>query len=250
MFKNLFSRNSGNAGAAYAAPEDTVIYAIGDVHGRIDLLEDLERKILRDAEGRSASRRVLVYLGDFVDRGYQSREVIDHLLAPGPQGFERVFLQGNHEEFLLRFLDDSSVARSWFSNGGIETLMSYGVEVSMSATEVSRVQAGFKTAFPDTHRAFLKSLPDMHREGGYVFVHAGVRPGIPLEEQNSEDLRWIRGEFLEDSRDHGAVVVHGHTVEDSPVDRPNRIGVDTGAYASSRLTCVVLEGRARDFLST
>lgn len=250
MFRKLFSRGADETGAAYAVPDDTVVYAIGDVHGRIDLLEDLERKIQRDAEGRGASRRVIVYLGDFVDRGYQSRDVIDHLLAPGPAGFERVFLQGNHEEFLLRFLEDSSVARSWFANGGIETLMSYGVEVSMAVADSSRVQADFKGAFPPSHRQFLESLPDMHREGDYVFVHAGIRPGVALDDQDPEDLRWIRGEFLDDNRDHGAVIVHGHTVEDDPVDRPNRIGVDTGAYATSRLTCVVLEGRARDFLAT
>lgn len=250
MFKKLFSRETAAAKTAHSAPDDTVVYAIGDVHGRLDLLEDLERKITRDAEGRNASRKVLVYLGDFVDRGYQSREVLDHLLAPGPAGFERVFLQGNHEEFLLRFLDDSSVARSWFSNGGLETMMSYGVEVSMSAADTSRVQANFKSALPDEHRAFLEALPSMHKEGDYVFVHAGIRPGVALDAQDPKDLRWIRGDFLEDTRDHGAVIVHGHTVEENPVSRPNRIGIDTGAYATSELTCVVLSGREREFLST
>lgn len=250
MFKKLFSRGTAPEPSAYAVPEGSVVYAIGDVHGRIDLLEDLERKIVRDVEGHSESRRVIVYLGDFVDRGYQSREVIDHLLAPGPEGFERVFLRGNHEEFLLRFLEDSSAARSWLSNGGIETLMSYGVEVSMAETDAPRLLADLKRALPYTHRNFLASLPSMHREGDYVFVHAGIRPGVELDNQVPEDMHWIRGDFLDDTRDHGAVIVHGHTVVDDPVSRANRIGVDTGAYATSCLTAVVLRGFHRDFLST
>ncbi len=250
MLKKLFSRGSANQASDYTAPDNSVIYAIGDIHGRLDLLEELERRIVRDAETRGSDRRVIVYLGDYVDRGYESRGVIDHLMGAGPAGFERVFLKGNHEEFLLRFLEDSSVARVWFSNGGVETLMSYGVEVSMSPADAPRVQADFKSAMPESHRDFMAALPTTHREGGYTFVHAGVRPGVPLDDQNPEDLLWIRQEFLEDSRDHGAVIVHGHTVEDNPVDRANRIGVDTGAYATSRLTCAVLSGRAREFIST
>jgi len=250
MFKKLFSRESADINTAHNAPDDTVVYAIGDVHGRLDLLESLEQKIQNDARGRTEPRKVIVYLGDFVDRGYQSREVLDHLLGPGPAGFERVFLQGNHEEFLLRFLNDSSIARSWFSNGGLETMMSYGVQVSMSASDTSRVQADFKSALPDAHRAFLEALPSMHQEGDYVFVHAGIRPGVALDAQDPEDLRWIRSDFLEDTRDHGAVIVHGHTVVENPVNRPNRICVDTGAYATSELTCVVLHGYEREFLST
>ncbi|MBO6784658.1 MAG: serine/threonine protein phosphatase, partial [Alphaproteobacteria bacterium] len=235
MLKKLFSRDPKRAPTGYTAPEDTVIYAIGDVHGRLDLLGELERRILRDADGRGESRRVIVYLGDYVDRGYESRGVIDHLLSPGPDGFERVFLKGNHEEFLLRYLEDSSVARAWLSNGGVETLMSYGVEVSMSSADASRVHADFRNALPSEHRAFMEQLPVMHREGGYAFVHAGVRPGVPLDAQDPEDLLWIRKDFLDDPGDHGAVVVHGHTVEENPVDRANRIGIDTGAYAPSRL---------------
>ena len=250
MFKKLFSRGGSAPRSHYAVPDDTVVYAIGDVHGRLDLLGELERKIVRDAEARGESRKVIVYLGDYVDRGYESRGVIDHLMAPGPGGFERVFLKGNHEEFLLRFLQDSSVAGVWFANGGIETLMSYGVEVSMSPADASRVHADFRSAFPDAHRAFMEGLQVMHREGGYTFVHAGVRPGVALEDQNPEDLLWIRSDFLEDPRDHGAVIVHGHTVGEHPVDRANRIGVDTGAYATSELTCAVLAGAERGFIST
>jgi serine/threonine protein phosphatase 1 len=250
MFRKLFSRTPGPDATAYAAPDGTVIYAIGDIHGRLDLLMDLESMIVRDAASRHADRRVIVYLGDYVDRGYQTRGVLDHLLADGPDGFERVFIRGNHEAFLLRFLGDSSVARQWFSNGGVETLMSYGVESSMSAEDAPWVQGEFRHAFPETHRAFLESMPVIHREGGYAFVHAGVRPGVTLDEQDPDDLLWIRSEFLDDTADHGAVIVHGHTVVEAPVDRPNRIGVDTGAYATGRLTCVVLQGHERAFLET
>lgn len=250
MFRKLFSRGTRAPASDYTAPFDTVVYAVGDIHGRIDLLEDLEARIVRDAAGRSETRRVIVYLGDYVDRGYQSREVLDHLLAPGPEGFERVFLRGNHEDFLVGFLEDSAGARSWLANGGVETLMSYGVEVSTSEADAPRLQADLKRALPDSHRAFLESLPSLHREGDYVFVHAGIRPGVDLEDQTPDDLHWIRGDFLDDTRDHGAVIVHGHTVVDDPVSRPNRIGIDTGAYATSCLTAVVLSGHDRDFLST
>lgn len=253
MLKNLFGRARAEPAADYAVPPDTTVYAIGDVHGRLDLLRDLEARIADDANGRDAKRRVIVYLGDFVDRGYESRGVVDHLIAGGPDGFERKLLMGNHEEYLIRFLRDPSVGPSWMANGGIETMMSYGVETGAmhnAEQDIARVQADFRSALPDEHREFLSSLPVEHREGGYLFVHAGIRPGVALDDQDPEDLMWIRGEFLDDTRDHGVVVVHGHTVVDDPVDRPNRIGVDTGAYATGRLTAVVLSDTARDFIST
>jgi len=253
MFKKLFGRDSGVPRTDYRAPYDTVIYAIGDVHGRVDLLQSLEDRIRDDARSRAESRRVIVYLGDYVDRGYESRAVIDHLLDGEIDGFERVFLMGNHEEYMIRFLDDSSKARGWFANGGIETLMSYGVVAGgagASDNDLARVQADFRAALPDRHKAFLSGLPSLHREGDYVFVHAGIRPGVEIEDQDIEDLHWIRSDFLEDKRDYGVVVVHGHTITENPIDRPNRIGVDTGAYASSRLTCAVLAGDRRAFIST
>ncbi|MEP4377892.1 MAG: metallophosphoesterase family protein [Alphaproteobacteria bacterium] len=253
MFKKLFGRKDRAPIPDYSVPDGTVVYAIGDVHGRIDLLETLEQRIVADARARDVTRRVIVYLGDYVDRGYESRAVIEHLMGSEFEGFERVFLMGNHEEYMIRFLDDSSKARGWFANGGIETLMSYGVIAGGSGatdSDLARVQSEFRAALPDDHKAFLAGLPSMHREGDYVFVHAGIRPGVAIEEQSVEDMHWIRSDFLEDKRDFGVVVVHGHTITEHPVDRPNRIGVDTGAYASSRLTCAVLMGDRRTFMST
>lgn len=253
MFKKLFGRDNRAPRNDYRVPEGTIVYAVGDVHGRIDLLLRLEEQIVEDARLRDADRRVIVYLGDYVDRGYESRGVIDHLLASEIPGFERVFLMGNHEEYMLRFLEDSSKARGWFANGGIETLMSYGViagGAGATDSDLARVQAEFRTALPDDHKAFLTGLPSIHHEGDYVFVHAGIRPGVAIAEQDVEDLHWIRSDFLEDKRDYGVVVVHGHTISEHPVDRPNRIGVDTGAYASSRLTCVALTEDRREFIST
>lgn len=253
MFKKLFGRDARAPQTDYRIPDGTIVYAVGDVHGRLDLLQTLEQRIVDDARMRDAGRRVIVYLGDFVDRGYESRAVIEHLLETEIDGFEQVFLMGNHEEYLIRFLEDSSKARGWFANGGIETLMSYGVIAGGSGatdSELARVQSEFRLALPDSHKSFLANLPVMHREGDYVFVHAGIRPGVAIEDQDPEDLRWIRSDFLEDKRDYGVVVVHGHTITEHPVDRPNRIGVDTGAYASSRLTCVVLADDRREFMST
>lgn len=253
MWKSLFRRTPGTDQNIYTVPDGTTVYAVGDIHGRLDLLQELEDRIVADAARRDGARRVLVYLGDYVDRGYESRGVIEHFLAGGPPDFERVFLMGNHEDYMLRFLSDPSVARSWFANGGIETLMSYGVVaggVGGTDADAARVQAEFRDAVPETHRTFIAGLPVSHREGDYLFVHAGIRPGVELEKQDPEDLKWIRSDFLNDKRDYGLVVVHGHTVEDKPVDRPNRVGIDTGAYATSRLTSVVLTGATREFIST
>lgn len=239
--------------SAGRVPDGTVVYAIGDVHGRLDLLAALEVRIRQDADTRAAGRRVIVCLGDYVDRGYESRGVIEHLMAPPPDGFERVCLKGNHEDFMLHFLDDASVGGSWFANGGVETLMSYGVELPAGGADPARAETirdELSARLPAEHRAFLEALSLVHREGDYLFVHAGIRPGVSVADQDPHDLMWIRGDFLNDPRDHGLVVVHGHTVEPEPQVRANRIGIDTGAYATGRLTALVLEGSAREFLGS
>lgn len=236
-----------------AVPDDSVIYAIGDIHGRFDLLQELEARIVRDASVRQASRRLIICLGDYIDRGYQSREVVDHLLAPPPDGFSRICLKGNHEVFALQYLEDPGLGRLWFANGGREALMSYGVPVGAGVEgDAGRgdVHAAFCAALPDTHRKFFEGLTLTHREGDYLFVHAGVRPGRPLDVQEVDDLVWIREEFVASEADFGAVVVHGHTAFAEPDIHPNRIGVDTGAYATGRLTCLVLEGTEQSFLRT
>jgi serine/threonine protein phosphatase 1 len=233
-------------------PERSRIYAIGDIHGRADLLGELHGIIRADAETAPA-RRVLVYLGDYVDRGLQSRGVIDMVLRNPFSDFEVVCLRGNHEAVLLDFLKDPAVGREWVQFGGAETLMSYqaGCLSSDAAHPVLvAAQEEFARRLPEDHLAFFQNLALHHEEGDYYFVHAGVRPGVALNQQASEDLLWIRNEFLEFRGSFGCVVVHGHTITEEPDVHDNRIGIDTGAFATGRLTCLVLEGTERRFLST
>ena len=195
----------------------------------------------------------MIYLGDYVDRGPASKSVIDLVLDAAPPGFEVVALKGNHEEMMLRFLEDIAVARTWMMNGGDATLGSYGVAPPsiFAGTPIHRhAQAQFRTQLPLRHKEFLAGLAETHVAGDYLFVHAGVRPGVALAQQRSEDLLWIRDEFLGSKANFGKVVVHGHSIEREPVVRANRIGIDTGAYSTDRLTCLVLDGTERTFLHT
>lgn len=229
------------------------VYAIGDIHGRLDLLLELEGMIRDDLARAKPARSVAVYLGDYVDRGPESRAVLDHLLDRPPPVDEVVHLLGNHEDAMRRFLDDRWIGESWVGFGGRETLESYGVSPDRRLPQekwMREAQIAFARALPERHRAFLDDLQLWHVEGGYLFVHAGIRPGVPLELQDREHLIWIRHEFLESEADHGHVVVHGHSIRRAPEIRPNRIGIDTGACFSGRLTALVLEGTERRFLST
>lgn len=243
----------GSIGSA-RTPPGTRLYAVGDIHGRLDLLKDLQQRIAADAARASAKRRVLVYVGDYVDRGPCSAGVLDHLLDRPLPGFEIVHLLGNHEDTLLRFPTDLSVGPSWLKYGGIATLASYSIPAGPDSwrdeQELRRLQGELRRALPGRHVEFMGAMPLTHVEGDYLFVHAGVRPGIALEHQERDDLLWIRDEFRSAPDDHGKIVVHGHTITEEPDQRPNRIGIDTGAYSSGRLTCLVLEGTARSFLQT
>jgi serine/threonine protein phosphatase 1 len=229
-------------------PSGRRIYAIGDVHGRADLLRRLQGLIEADLEARPARDPLLILLGDYVDRGPDSAGVLDLLLAPAPAAMARLALMGNHEELMLHFLADASTLPVWFVNGGDATIASYGVDPYEGAPDRLRDRLG--RAMPASHRALLEGLALCHDEGGYFFVHAGIKPGLPLDRQRREDMLWIRGEFLHSKADHGRVVVHGHSIVRTPDIRPNRIGIDTGAFASGRLTCLVLEGEERRFLAT
>jgi len=252
MLRKLFGARPAASEPA-SAPSDTRIYVIGDIHGRCDLLSALHERILDDAGTATASRRVVVYLGDYVDRGEASCQVIALLLERPLAGFEQIFLSGNHEAMMLRFLDDAAVGEMWLYNGGDATLFSYGVSIASGSDPDQRcivMQRALGEKLPDRHLAFLRRLRPYHVEGDYLFVHAGIRPGVPLEEQSSEDLFWIREEFLYSRADHGRCVVHGHTIVSEPEFRPNRIGIDTGAYFSNRLTCLVLEGTDQRTLQT
>lgn len=234
--------------------DGVVVWAVGDIHGRADLLGTLVGRLAAEAARAPDTRHVLIYLGDHVDRGLRSRDVIDMVRVGPPVGFEQVCLRGNHEQAMLDFLDGLSDGTDWLRYGGLETLLSYGVSVkglptSREASDALRV--ALAAAVPEAHIAFLRSTVLYHVEDDYLFVHAGVRDGIALRDQVSDDLLWIRDEFLSRrDRYEGRVVVHGHTVTDRPHDRPHRIGIDTGAFASGRLTAVALSGADRRFIDT
>lgn len=234
-------------------PEGTLVYAVGDVHGRADLLEKMHAAILKDSLDVPAERKVVVYLGDYVDRGPASKKVVDILLDKPLKGFERVHLMGNHEAFLIEFLNDLEAGPGWFFNGGLTTLSSYGVKIGkhdeLSYEVLQRVQSELLAKMPKAHLDFYKTLDFSRTEGDFFFVHAGIRPGVPLDNQTDEDMLWIREEFLGCEDDFGKVIVHGHTITWEPEVKPNRIGIDTGAFASGVLTALVLEGREQDFLT-
>lgn len=253
MFSRLFSRSAPQpAPVSPQVPAGSRIYAIGDVHGRADLLERLRTVIVEDARSHPIDRKVVVYLGDYVDRGPDSRGVVDMLAGGTLPGFESVFLKGNHEDSLLEFLTDPGISTAWMAYGGDATLYSYGVRPpdSRKVEDVLAAQKAFIQALPDGHLEFLDALKLVHIEGDYAFVHAGFRANVPIDFQDPQDMMWIRNEFLDSGVDFGKVAVHGHTITDSPEIRRNRIGIDTGAFATGRLTCLVLEGTERRFLAT
>ena len=228
------------------------LYAIGDVHGRDDLLGDLLARIDADSEGRGPAKRVLVFLGDLVDRGQSSAEVVERLRTFTPAGTRLVFLAGNHEEVLLRIIDgDVRLVTDWLRFGGAECLRSYGADPQqLHRMAPDKALELIRNAIPADHIEFLRSFDDTFRAGDYLFVHAGIRPGVPLAEQDPSDLRWIREPFLTDRAEHGYLVVHGHTIRENVDERANRIGIDTGAYRTGVLTAVALEGADRWFLQS
>ena len=230
-------------------PDGMRIYAVGDVHGRADLLGALLTRIDADLTAHPIAQPVEVFIGDYIDRGPNSREVLDLLINRGRQ-HTMVYLTGNHESFAAEFIRNSSVWPDWKTNGGVSTLLSYGVAPSIRGEPQERqeLSVAFDQALPDDHRRFLQSLALSYTCGDFFFSHAGVRPGVPLQQQRQTDLLWIREEFLLHEEDFGKVVVHGHTPTKEPDVKPNRINIDTGAYATGRLTCLVLEGDQMRFI--
>lgn len=233
-----------------ALPGARRIYAIGDVHGRADLLARMHERIAEDLAASPAST-LLVHLGDYIDRGDDTRGVLDILCQADWPTDEAIHLRGNHEDLLLRFLEDASLGRAWLELGGDTTLSSYGVSMTPRVPPAQRFETiarDLAGAMPAAHVDFLHGCADRYVEGSYLFVHAGIRPGRRLDRQESRDLMWIRDEFLRSSRDHGHLVVHGHNVTAEPDQQANRIGIDTGACWSGVLTCLVLEGESQRFM--
>jgi serine/threonine protein phosphatase 1 len=226
-------------------PPGQRIYAIGDVHGCLDRLAQLHEQIAEDLAARPVEESVLVHLGDYVDRGLDSAQVVDWLSGGAPVPVDRIInLMGNHEDMMLQALPgtDKEANNTWLANGGADSLLSW---------EISRKipPADWAGLIPQEHQAFLRELEVSFRYDGYLFVHAGIRPGVPLDKQDKQDMLWIREPFLSWKHSLDVVVVHGHTPRHEPVVRPNRIGIDTGAVMGGVLTCVVLEEDRAGFMS-
>ncbi len=239
-----FRKAPERAARTPALPPGMLVYAIGDIHGRDDLFEQLLDRIEGDRQARAYDRCILILLGDLVDRGPDSDRVVERALSLGAP-FDRVHhLIGNHEECMIAALTGDVRALRYFSRiGGDATIRSYiRDEALYEAASFEELATLFPARVPSIHADFLRCGDDMVLYGDYVFVHAGVRPGVPLNRQKKSDLRWIREEFLSAREDFGAMVVHGHTISDQVEMRPNRIGIDTGAYCTGALTALGLCG--------
>lgn len=247
-----------------AAPEGVCLYAVGDIHGRMDLLTRLIELIDEDAaQLPEGIRPQIIFLGDYIDRGLQSRDVIEYFASGALERYDPVYLLGNHEEALLRFREEVGFGKQWARFGGAETLYSYGLAPPNSRAslnshdEMSAAQAAweklwteFRTRLPESHLRFMETLKPYHIAGDYLFVHAGLRPGVALDRQQERDLLWIRDEFLHDDAQFQHVIVHGHTPEDAIYRDDRRIGLDTGAFVTGRLSAAKLIGTDVAFLST
>ena len=229
-----------------------IVYAIGDIHGRLDLLLQIETQIRDDLASRAPARSILVTLGDYVDRGAQSRQVIEHLATRPSFCSLDVHLRGNHEEVLLEFLRDATVLDAWSRFGGLETLVSYGLRPSLPLTPegLAGLRLAFAAALPPHHLDFLQKTRLCFETATHYFAHAGINPAASLAQQKSEDLLWIRDAFLASSRRFEKIIVHGHTPTEAPEVLPNRVNLDTGAYITGKLTCGVFDGRSCRILST
>lgn len=253
MISSLFKRRSKiSAPTDPAVPSDTVVWAIGDVHGRLDLLKPLIDAIIDDAASVSADRKVVIFLGDYVDRGPESQGVLMHLAAlPRDLGIEWRFLKGNHEEAMLNFLAAPSAGARWCEYGGDAALRSFGLrppEMKHRIEAWSRVAADLDHKLTPSVRELLETLELSVSVGDYFFSHAGARPGEPLDRQTDRDLMWIRNSFLDSDVPFEKIVVHGHTPTRRVHFDRRRIGVDTKAYESGALSALRLEGRTRAVL--
>jgi len=239
-------------GRVPALPGGTRIYAIGDIHGRLDLLEGLLCRIHEDIKSRPVGRPLFVFLGDYIDRGVSSRQTLDRLIEHG-RNCETVFLKGNHEEIAIKCLSNPDLFGQWMRLGGLETLISYGIvpDATLSkGRQIVEAQVAFHTALPQSHLRFLRNLQPCFSCGDFFFAHAGIKPDVDLSLQKEKDLLWIRSEFLSSDKDFGKIIVHGHTPTHGIEVMPNRINIDTGAFATGRLTCLVIEGESLSAIDT
>lgn len=240
----------------HTVPGGTVVWAVGDVHGQDDLFEAMVSAIETDLARTEASRRVVILLGDYIDRGLGSKRIVDRILALNEtldaSGCELVLLKGNHEDLLLRFLDNSATGPAWVAVGGSETLLSYGIQPPSSNDAPGWEAASnlLLTSMPLSHLLFYEALDHHFQVGDYHFVHAGVRHGVPLDAQAPEDMLWIRDSFLRDTRAFEKMIVHGHTPGPDVYSDHRRLCLDTGGYATGLLTALRLEGTSRDVLQT
>lgn len=245
----LFSRIKSSRARAktVSVPAGMRVYAVGDVHGRLDLLEAVLGTVEADNRARGPADTRVVMLGDLIDRGPHSAQILEYLATRPPAFATFHFLAGNHEQAMIESLEEDADPRStgWLKYGGLETLLSYGVPADAFELTGSLLRDELMRCIPERHIAFLHQFEDMLILGDYLFVHAGIRPGKPLNRQKRRDLLWIRDSFLNDETDHGYMVVHGHTITPEPVFASNRIGLDTGAYVSGILTALGLEGTER-----
>jgi len=249
MLGSLFRKKQAEAPHEPQGAKGARAYAIGDIHGRLDLLDELLATIVDEERRRPEARTFIILLGDLIDRGPDSAGVVERLRTID-WGYARpVFIAGNHEEMLLRILgDEPELVHDWLSYGGLECAQSYGVPIAQLVGQSSEhAVAMLRGHIPQSHIDFLSDFSDSFRFGDYLFVHAGIRPGVPIEQQSLDDLRWIREDFLEKERSDGLVVVHGHTIVTRPEERPGRIGIDTGAYRQGCLTALMIDGRERRF---
>lgn len=238
-----------------STPENTRIYAIGDIHGRFDLLKKLHALIEEDAASCAENcRKVIVYIGDYIDRGLESKQVIESFISENMIGFERIFIKGNHEDAMLSFLGNSMIGEIWFAWGGYATVQSYGTKLTDEQgkkLDMEELRLAFQDVLPESHLRFLQTLKVSHIEGDYLFVHAGIKPGIALDKQLDKDMMIIRDEFIfSEYPSSEKTVVFGHTIFEQPFHKEGKIAIDTGAYATGRLTAVVLENTSVKFIST
>ena len=251
LLDRLFGSPANEAERTPMLPAGQRVYAIGDVHGRRDLLDELLDLIAQDEQARAPADTCLIFLGDLIDRGPNSRQVIERATRLTATGKRVRFILGNHEEAFLAALDGREGAMRFFLRvGGVETLTSYGISEEKLFDTPEAVTELALERVPAGHRVFIAGFEEKIEIGDYLFVHAGIRPGVPIEEQTGTDLRWIREPFLDHGDAHPRMIVHGHTISAAVEERSNRIGIDTGAYNSGQLTALGLEGDRRWLLQT